>query len=414
MDEEKRILPQRKSEGSSEEKAIADLDTQTHWLGMPREEPPEEKKKPRRSRRLSGVIACGFLMALTALGFALFGILHYAPDRNSPAADGGSEDVDAPTSTEKIVFIREYDPDSGILTTPELYGQCADSVVSVLTERGSEKSVSSGFVLRSDGYVATAYGAVAEADAVRVRLSDGRELTAEPVGREPLCDLALLRIEAEDLSAVRFGRSEDLLVGERVLAIGAPASSAYAGSARSAEISYPLRSVELRDGESGKLLKRMSLIQTDRAWESGWAGCPLFDEYGDLVGVVSLHGEEGVGFALPADGVRGVLEGLLSGEPLTEEAISVLARPAPRLGILGERASSEGMYGVRIRSFSSGPSSAASMLKEGDLILRIDEIPVTAAEEITALIEEKNVGDTVYLTVFRYGQTLGFEVILGA
>jgi serine protease Do len=267
-------------------------------------------------------------------------------------------------------------------------------------------------MLRSDGYIATSLEAVEGADSIGVRLWDGREYPATLFASDALCGLALLRIEADGLLPVRPSEQETVLSGERVLGIGTAGDADFSGSSISLRISYPLREVCVREESNGRLLKKENLIQLDMPLGQSWIGAPLFDEYGGFLGMINGRGGEEVSFALPGTGVLKILSTLAEGKSPSSEEQALLAKPASRLGILGERGAENGMYGVRIRGFLDGPLSAAEMLKEGDLILRMDDVPVTGWEEIATLLEAKQVGETIRVSVLRNGQILTFPVIL--
>ncbi len=353
---------------------------------------------------------CGWLFALLILlAAALFGCSVYIWQESRQEAPLVTPE---PSVVEKVVYVREFDPDSGYLTTPELYARCAPSVVTVLTDGG----VGSGFVISEDGYLATAAHVVEGAKNISVLFSDGSEYPAVVVGGSSLCDLALLKIEATGLSAVTFGSSSGLLIGERVVAIGTPASADYAGSVSSGEISYLNRTVRVRE-EDGSLKKTMFLLQTDATLNHGNSGCPLFDSYGRVVGIVTMKlgaDYDGVGFAIPSDGAKALLEAWMVGDEPGSDACSAVALSAPRLGVLGSAGSENGVKGVRIEDFADGIWSASSMLRRDDLILGVNGTAVTTPEELRRAVEGYYPGDTVRVTVLRYGQQLSFDVVLGA
>ena len=211
-----------------------------------------------------------------------------------------------------------------------------------------------------------------------------------------------------------FGSSEELLIGEKVFAIGTPASVDYAGSMSSGEVSYLRRTVRINEETTGALQKKMTLIQTTAPVNPGNSGCPLFDEYGHLVGVITMklgNSFAGIGFAIPSDGALSVLRAMMEGEPLSDTLLSSIAVSAPRLGVLGEADNMNGIYGIRVVGFADGAASA-QVLKVGDLMTRIDETPICSASDIDIALREKNPGDTVQVTVLRGAQSLTFEVIL--
>ena len=160
----------------------------------------------------------------------------------------------------------------------------------------------------------------------------------------------------------------------------------------------------------------MTLLQTNAPVNPGNSGCPLFDEYGRVVGIVTMKlGTDfsGIGFAIPSDEALPILQAMMKREPLTDALRWRVSVPAPKLGIVGEAATEGGYTGVKILSFSEDGGSSASMLKVGDLILQIDGQAVRSASDVAAAIQQKNPTDSVLITVLRGGQQLSFNVILG-
>ena len=321
---------------------------------------------------------------------------------------------DGDQTPSRVIFVREDGEEAGRLTAPEIYASCADTVVSILTESDGRSGVGSGFFLRSDGYIGTAYHVLESSERQTVVLSDGRQYDATLVAGNELSDLALLKIDGEGFRSVTVGSSEKLLVGERVYAIGTTASLDYAGSITSGEVSYLGRTVRISEENTGTLQKKMRLIQTTTPVNRGNSGCPLFDGYGNLVGVVTMRlGDSftGMGFAIPADGAIPILEAMMAGEEPDDTLLSSVAVRAPKLGVLGEADSEGGVFGVRITGFSDSAHTVTG-LKVGDLILRIGTEAVCTVSDVARVLRDKNPADRVLITVLRGAQSLTFEVIL--
>lgn len=309
------------------------------------------------------------------------------------------------TEKEKIVFVRQWDEDSGILSTPEIYARCSEGVVTVLAHESGTLRRGFGFFVREDGYIATDSSLVGAEGRITVQLSDGREYAADCVGREPFCEVALLKIEERGVPALSFGKSDGLLMGERVIAVGQ-------GSVCTGEIASLSHSIPIRD-EDGFLLKRLLGIQVCAQSPEGYGGAPILNEYGAVVGMVSLR-SDGACHVLPSAVLAPMLDAMTAGERVSEEVLLVGATPAPILGAVGASASEEGVIGIRIHRFLSGLCPAASILKEGDLILSVDGVAVRDPEELARAIEHKYPTEHVSVTVLRFGQTLTFEVPLSS
>lgn len=310
----------------------------------------------------------------------------------------------------RVVWVSEYgDAESG-MSTPELYDACIASVVSIRVKRGESTGVGSGFVWREDGYIATAAHVIDGSDSVEVIVSDGRCFAAETVGCDALCDLALLRIDEKGLSAVTLGSSSSLVPGSRVVAIGTPASLDYAGSVCSGEVSAVGREVKIFSEKSGVLEKKMSLIQMSAPVNPGNSGCPLFDGFGRVVGMVTMRlGQNaGIGFAVPSDGAADIWEAMYHGQELTDTLLSAVSRRAASLGIEGEAYEMEGRYGVRVMTVTREDT----VLCVGDLLLAVGSHAVSRASEVEQALREYAPGDCVAVTLLRNGQQLTIDVIL--
>lgn len=373
------------------------------------------RRKTSSSRRFAWAYACVALSLVLCFALIL-GALCVLPEPPlaggdvEASADGGQEAAD-----KRVVWVHEHGEAEGAMSVPELYDACIASVVSIRTEKESGMGIGSGVILREDGYVGTAAHVVEACARVEVILSDGRRFEAETVGCDTLTDLALLKIDAEDLTAATLGTSSALLAGERVVAIGTPASLDYAGSVCSGEISCALRTVKFYSEEGGTLEKRMKLIQMSAPVNPGNSGCPLFDAFGRVVGIVTMKlGQQfsGIGFAIPSDGASLIWEAMRTGEVLDDGVLSAVSLRAATLGIEGEAYEMGGAYGVRITGLV--PPQGESPLRAGDMILRVGEVSVRSLGDVERVLRAFVPGDCVSVTVVRGGQELAFEVVLGA
>lgn len=380
----------------------------------------QEKKVPRsarRSRFLRIWIPTSLLLALlVSVGTLTISYRWMHSDKTVPSDPTESITNDVPSAEDsKIVFVRPYDDQSGLLTAAELYEKCADAVVSVLTDSSSSSVLGSGFFLSSDGYIATANHVVEDRDTVSISLADGQCYSAIKVGGDAMTDLAVLKIETDNLPFLEFGASHQLLTGETVIAIGTADSADYAGTLCSGEISHASRTVKLRKETDGTLSKKMKLIQTNITGTRGTSGSPLLNEYGQVVGIVTeLDGidSSAIGFAIPSDAALPILQAMIRGQTLTDDLISLVTTFAPHLGIIGQQEITESICGVKIVGFSDPDASAALILRKDDLILCIDRREIRSNADIKQAIAEKNVGDSVQVTVLRSEQTLTFDILL--
>lgn len=259
-----------------------------------------------------------------------------------------------------------------------------------------EAGEGSGIIATSDGYIITNAHVVDGASALKVVLSDGTTYDATLVGSDTATDLALLKIDAADLTAAEFGSSDDLQVADMVMAVGNPGGMAFQSSVTIGYVSALDRQMTDSNGYT------QTFIQTDAAINPGNSGGALVNVYGQVVGIntakISDEAYEGLGFAIPMDSAKPIIENL-------KENGSV-ARPM--LGISGSYLNSltaryygleEGMY---IQSITNTALIQAGV-QAGDVITSINGQAVTSSSTINAVIVSKNVGDTVDLEICRRG-----------
>ncbi|QPQ54997.1 Do family serine endopeptidase [Allosphingosinicella flava] len=270
-----------------------------------------------------------------------------------------------------------------------------------VTQRGG--SLGSGFLISDDGYIVTNNHVVSPArsnatvDQITVTLSDRREYEAELVGRDAASDLALLKIKANGLPFVRFGDSTRTRVGDWVVAIGNPFG--LGGTVTAGIVSAVHRNLE-----SG-LYDRY--IQTDASINTGNSGGPMFDLNGNVVGINTAlisptGGNVGIGFAIPAEQARPVIEALRRGQRVRRGYLGIGFQPldesiAASLDLPRNR-------GELIRSVSPGGPAARAGIQQGDVIITVNGRAVTPDESLAYLIANQNVGSTVPFELIRNGQ----------
>ena len=362
-------------------------------------------------------LICSLAVVFSLLGAALILCFSFAAVTEYSHGDTGSPiDSGAETGEDHKVIFVQTDGHTNGLSAPEIYEKCAKTAVSICVSftNGGE-GIGSGFIFSKDGYVATAAHVIADADRISVLLYNGREYEAEVIGADPLSDVALLKIDnAAALPVAELGSSASIVVGERVYAIGTPAHTDYASSLSSGEISAPIRSVPVyRDGVA-LLEKRLKAIQINAQVNKGNSGCPLFDPFGRVVGMVTMRlgdGYQGMGFALPIDGVAAVLGAMREGRELDREVLAGIVELPARLGIGGYADQEDGIYGLRVSTVTED-TDASGALKLGDLIVQIDNRLVTSPSDISAVTERKKAGDKVRITLIRSGQRLTYDIAL--
>lgn len=277
----------------------------------------------------------------------------------------------------------------------------------------------SGFVVSEDGYVVTNRHVVEEDPNAQytVFTSDDKEYAAKVLARDPLNDIAVLKIEAEDLPYLEFGDSEDLNLGQSVIAIGNPLLE-FTNSVSKGVISGLARSIVAGD-MSGRSEQLEGVIQTDAAINPGNSGGPLIDLTGKVIGMnVAVASAENIGFSLPGNTVRKVVESVRENGEIVRPYLGV--RYVPVTEALKKANNLEVDYGIVISKGTTPeelavlPGSPADKagLEENDIVLEIDGKKVDKENSLARMIANKNVGQEVVLTVLSNGKEKKVKVKL--
>jgi serine protease Do len=262
------------------------------------------------------------------------------------------------------------------------------------------QSLGSGLIIDAQGIVVTNAHVVEGASSIVVTTQDGRELQAEVLGSDHDADLAVLKVEGRNLPAVPVGRSSDLMIGETVIAIGNPFGLTH--SVTSGVLSARGRTVP---SESGERLYT-DFLQTDASINPGNSGGPLVNIRGEMIGVNTaiVSGANGIGFAIPADRVRRVVDDLLRFGQLQPLWTGLrLLTVDPELARRNDLPVSRGALVYRI--YPDSPAARAG-LAEGDVIVAAQGQPVTAREDISTVIYSVPAGTPLNLEVRRGDRTL--------
>lgn len=378
-------------------------------------------QKRRRARLRRGCAVCAILVAVGGAGGYL--LLRSDPDEvpsesaeADPSSENGltaiwggndSQETDSAQSSDDSAFSMEIrkkpeNSDGGFVVkdVSDVVQKVRPSVVGVITESFqtySTSSAGSGIILSEDGYIVTNNHVVEGGDSIAVTLDDGETYAAELIGTDVKSDIAVLKIDAQNLPAAEFGDSSQVEVGEAAIAIGNPLG--LNGTVTAGIISAVDREIQV--GSSN-----MVLLQTDASINPGNSGGALLNEYGQVIGVnsakISSEDSEGLGFAIPSNTVGPIVEelidkGYVSGRPLT--------------GISGRNVSAltAAFYnipqGILVDQVAPESDAAAKGLTAGDVIIGVDDIRVENISDACTLRDEHKAGDTMKLTFYRQGST---------
>ena len=271
------------------------------------------------------------------------------------------------------------------------------------------RSLGSGFILSEDGFVVTNNHVVDGADEIFVRLVDRREFEAEVVGTDPRSDLALLKVDAEDLPTVEIGRSGDLEVGEWVLAIGSPFGFDY--SVTAGIVSAKERSLPDDNNEN-----YVPFIQTDVAINPGNSGGPLFDLEGRVVGINSQiytrsGGFMGLSFAIPIDVAMDVVDQLRETGSVARGWLGVMIQDVNR--DLAESFGLDRPAGALVANVLDGSPAASAGLRQGDVILRFAGEEIDRSGDLPHVVGRIRPGEEVPVVLVREGERMTLRVTVG-
>jgi S1-C subfamily serine protease len=272
-----------------------------------------------------------------------------------------------------------------------------------------QESSGSGVIITEDGFIITNNHVVENAEKVEVTLNDNRNFPARVIGTDPSTDLALLKIEESKLPFIPYGNSDDLKVGEWVLAVGNPfnlTSTVTAGI-----VSAKGRNIGILPDQ----FKIESFIQTDAAVNPGNSGGALVNTRGELIGINSAIASNtgsytGYSFAIPSNLVRKVIDDLAEFGNVQRGFIGVSIRDMDAK--LAEERGLKVTQGVYVSGLTEGGAAASAGITEGDIIVRVGEVAVNSTPQLQEQIGRFRPGDKVNLTVIRNGKEQPFILTL--
>ena len=372
---------------------------------------PEPEKKQKKSVQLtmSKVIALALCCSLVggilgAGGVALLG--------------GGEKDSTTILEGERpssAITVAQIDT-SREMTPAEVYAQNVNSTVGITTSvttnfwgyQTTAAVSGSGFILTEDGYILTNFHVIEDSNSITVTAYDGTTYDATMVGYDESNDIAVLKVEAEGLTPVVLGDSDDLNVGDTVVAIGNPLGE-LTFSLTSGVVSALDREVTMSSGVT------MDLIQTDCAINSGNSGGALFNLYGEVIGITNAKysgsGSSGqasidnIGFAIPINSVRNIVESIIENGYIVKPYIGVSVTD-----VSAETQSYGLPQGAAVKEVTEGSPAEQAGLQVNDIITRVGDTEITCSDDLVSLVKECQAGDELVMQVYRSGETLELTV----
>ena len=378
---------------------------------------PAAPGQPRRRRRtgLWIFLACLAVVLGVAAGSWIWYLLpagssadpfEYRYDHGWEEEEDASGAVTIPTYPFGEGAVLEVETDHGReLTAQEIYQRVNPSVVTVMVQLDDSVSVGTGVIFRADGYILTNYHVLAGGRDCTVAMDTGRTYEARYVAGDERNDLAVLKVELTGLPAATFGDSDQLVVGDKVYAIGNPLGVELRGTLTDGIVSAINRDVQV-DGRT------MTLVQTNAALNSGNSGGPLINACGQVVGINTIKmssdysNVEGLGFAIPSASIRRLVNDLLTyGE----------VRPEPSFGVTvlqtGTRLEDD-IWGLQVLEVTPGSAADLAGIREGDFVLAAGGRPVETNQELLRIRRQLYVGDQVTMEIWRDGERMEVTLTL--
>lgn len=382
--------------------------------------PPPQRVKQEKKPGIGGFIAACLVCALLGgLGGGALVAAALPPARQSTGGQLNiSDEQTRPEQTARPVQAGQA------LTGAEIYSLGCLQAVGVTTEvtytnyfgiQSTSPVTGSGFIVTEDGYIVTNYHVIAQAQksrlAVSVFLSNGEKYEARIVGFEEANDLAVLKIDATGLSAATLGNSDNLAVGEEIFAIGNPLGE-LSFSLFSGRVSALNRDIQTKDATTG-LVTTNNMFQVDAAVNQGNSGGPVYNDRGEVVGIVTAKymnvGVEGLGFAIPINDVANLVDqlinqGYISGRPSFGFVLSTVDSTIAQYYNMVE--------GAYIYSIEKDSAAEKAGLKVGDIITELNGKEIKTFNDVSNEKKKYSPGDTVSLKIYRQGEHMEVSVTL--
>ena len=400
---------------------------QQEYRYQPQTQPPlkpKKQKKAKRSKVWKGALAAVLAVALVAggCGITAFCVNEYWEERTEDTVEMLTEKIEALEEQ-----IGKASPSGGIsaavpslegtMAPSQLYNSCVDSVVAISstiqttsfygTSEGAASG--SGFILTEDGYVVTNYHVVEGATAIDVILHDDTQYPAELVGHDATNDIAVLKVEAAGLPAAALGSSNALAIGDMVAAIGNPL-----GELASTQTIGYVSGINREVTTDNTII---SMIQTDAAINPGNSGGPLFNMYGQVIGITTAKYSgttnsgatiEGIGFAIPIDDVIPIINDLIEYGYVTGAYMGVTVQNTD--------ADSAAMFGLPtgayIVSVEKGGAADRAGIQPKDIVIDLGGHKVSNITDLTRALRNFKAGDVTTVTLIRSGREMTLDITL--
>ncbi len=376
---------------------------------------PKKRKKNKTGTRFVAIALCFSLLGAAFGAGGAIAVNHFSKEEDTVDEQQLTIMVEGIRETSKIERI-QIDT-SKEMSAAEVYASNVNSTVGITTSvttnvwgfQTTSAASGSGFIISTDGYILTNYHVIDNANSITVALFDGTTYDAALIGYDESNDIAVLKVEAEDLPPVIWGDSDNLNVGDQVVAIGNPLGE-LTFSLTSGLVSAMDREVTLSSTVT------MNLIQTDCAINSGNSGGALFNMYGEVIGVTNAKYSssssneasiDNIGFAIPVNSIRSIVESIIEK--------GYIANPYIGISVIDVSEETQ-MYGIpagiAIQSVTENSPAAAAGLQAGDVITAVNGTAMDS-DSLVDFVGASAIGDPLTLDIYRQGQTMTITVTVG-
>ena len=389
------------------------------WDSYPpeRPQPPKKKKTGWTGGKVIAIaLVCSLLGGLFGAGgmFLTGQLFAIQPELN---AQGNVSNLLEGNRENTVLATTQIKTDK-LMTPAEVYAANVNSTVGITTSittnywgyQTTSAASGSGFIFSDDGYILTNYHVIEDSDSITVSMYDGSSYEAVLIGYDESNDVAVLKIEAENLVPVILGDSENLNVGDSVVAIGNPLGE-LTFSLTSGAISAKDREITMSSGST------MRLMQTDCAINSGNSGGALFNLYGEVIGITNAKYSsssstgasiDNIGFAIPINTARKIAESIIEKGYVVKPYIGV------SVADVSAETQSYGLpQGAAVRVVNEDSPASAAGLQLNDIITNVNGQQITGSSDLVRIVTDSAVGDVLNLTVYRQGQTISISITVG-
>ena len=383
--------------------------------------PPSSPDLPNTKRRgigAGGIVALALVCSLIGGCLGAGGMLLYnrganaaeeePPALTEPAEPSATPEAPATSQPERETAAEPADDGDQILSASQVYTSNVNSTVGITVDittnywgyQTTAAASGSGFILSEDGYILTNYHVIEDGSNITVTTFDNQSFTAAVVGYDSGNDIAVLKVEAEGLTPVTLGDSDTLQVGDDVVAIGNPLGE-LTFSLTHGVVSALDREITLSSGST------MTLIQTDASINSGNSGGPLFNMYGQVIGITNAKYSsstsssgasiDNIGFAIPINRVRNIVDSIIQN--------GYIVKPYIGVSVATLNAVLDIPQGAAVKAVVEGSPAEEAGLQVNDVITQVNGEDIRSSSDLVNAVGKCSPGDTLELTVYRQHET---------